>query len=149
MHFPTEKTKWYTFLTGIIITVLFLVFCSEVYYNMYSGDPEFSNEMYNQNMYFVAAAFTVLLNWAFVSIFFLLWDPVDKRVIKWLIMLVVTLIFTPVVVFIYPDGEFASQNLDFSWQLKNFNIINVVVAFVLYIINSVAINCFSNNNEFI
>ena len=148
MRFPTQKKKWFTFLIGFMVSVLFLVFCIPLYEMMYY-EPEFSNEMYNQNMYFVAAAFTVLLNWAFVSIFFLLWDPVDKRFTKWLIMLVVTLIFTPVVVFIYPDGEFASQNLDFSLQLKNFNIINVVVAFVLYIINSVAINCFSSNAEFI
>lgn len=148
MHFPTKKTKWYTFLTGFMVSVLFFAFCVDLYEMMYY-EPEFCNEMYNSGMYYVAAGFTILLNWAFVSIFFLLWDPVDKRVVKWLIMLIVTLVFTPTVVFIYPDGEFASQNLDFSAQLKNFNIINVIIALVLYIVNSVAINCFSNNNEFV
>ena len=47
----SSMKDWMYLLAGVIITVLYLVFATPIYELMYY-DAEFSNEMYNENMYF-------------------------------------------------------------------------------------------------
>lgn len=134
---------WMSLLIGIILTVLFLVFATPIYELMYY-DAEFSNEMYNENMYFVVALTTALIAWGIAIIYYWIIDYLD-RWYHWIAAFIISIACTPVVTFVYPDSTFSEMNMDFSTQLGNFAIINVVVGIILFLLASFSVKNLSSH----
>lgn len=130
---------------GIVVTVLFLVFGTPIYECLYYSS-EFSNEIYNSNMYFVIAIVTTIVCWGVAVIYYLLIDK-DKfsRFWHWFFTLVIVLLLTPVITYVCLDNELSNTGMDFTTQLGHFALINMVVAFVLFIVVSFSIKGLSKN----
>ena len=139
----SEKRDWIFLFIGIAITALFLIFSTQIYELLYYNS-EFSNEMYNENMYFVLASATALVCWFIAVMYYLIIDRFD-RWYHWLIAMVITLVCTPVITYTYPDSIFSEMNFDFSVQLINFAIVNIIVALVLFLIVSFSVKSLSSN----
>lgn len=134
---------WIFLLIGIIFTVLFLVFATPIYELMYY-DAEFSNEMYNENMYFVVALTTSLISWGIAIVYYWIIDYLD-RWYHWIAAFIISVVCTPVVTFVYPDSAFSEMNMDFSTQLGNFAIINIVVGIILFLLASFSVKSLSSH----
>ena len=70
-----EKKDWIFFIAGIILSVLFAIFCADIYEALYY-EPEFSNEMYNQGLYNLAAIITLASCWGVGIIYYLVLEHI-------------------------------------------------------------------------
>lgn len=143
-----EKKDWVAFILGIIISVLFVVFCTDIYEVIYY-EPEFANEMYNQNMYTICAIFTTLVCWGVGILYYWIleiWFTCD-RWFHWLISIIVVIMLAPSVTFVYSDSFFQEANLDFYIQERNFAIVSLGVSVILYLVLCFCIKGLSMNNR--
>jgi hypothetical protein len=132
-------------ITGLIITLLFLVFSTKIFESLYY-EREFSNEMYNQNLYFVVAIVTAIIAWVAAGIFYYAINSVSfSRWYHWLTVLGVAVVLSAVVNYIYPNNIFSGDGLDFSAQLFSFCVVNVAVEAVLFIVASFSMRWWSSN----
>ncbi|WP_314077793.1 hypothetical protein [Hoylesella pleuritidis] len=132
-------------ISGLVITLLFLVFPASVFEALYY-EREFSNEMYNQNLYFSVALVTAFVAWSFAGIYYYLIDSVSfSRWYHWLLMLVTAVVLTSVINYIYPDDIFSSAGLDFVGQLFSFCIVDLAIEIVLFVIASFSLRWWSAN----
>lgn len=132
-------------IAGLVITLLFLVFSTMVFESLYY-EREFSNEMYNQNLYFVVAIVTTVIAWASAGIFYYAINSVSfSRWYHWLVVLGVAVVLSAVVNYIYPNNIFSSDGVDFSAQLFSFCVVNMAVEAVLFIIASFSMRWWSSN----
>lgn len=132
-------------ISGLVITLLFLVFPASVFETLYY-EREFSNEMYNQNLYFSVALVTAFVAWSFAGIYYYLIDSVSfSRWYHWLLMLVTAVVLTSVINYIYPDDIFSSAGLDFVSQLFSFCIVDLAIEIVLFVIASFSLRWWSAN----
>lgn len=132
-------------IAGLVITLLFLVFSTKVFESLYY-EREFSNEMYNQNLYFVVAIVTTVIAWASAGIFYYAINSVSfSRWYHWLVVLGVAVVLSAIVNYIYPNNIFSSDGVDFSAQLFSFCVVNMAVEAVLFIIASFSMRWWSSN----
>ena len=132
-------------ISGAVLTVLFMIFAAPLYESLYY-EREFSNEMYNQNLYFTVAVVCTLTAWGLAGIYYYVINSVSfSRWYHWLIVLIAAVIIAPTVNFIYPNNVFSYDGLDFSAQLFSFFFVNVVVEAVLFTIVSFSIRWWSSN----
>lgn len=139
----TQMKDWIPLLVGVILTVLFVVFSTQIYELMYY-DSEFSNEMYNEKMYFAVSMITAAISWLVAILYYWVIDYLD-RWYHWLIFLVVAVIATSFVAFYYPDSVFSDLNLDFTTQLWTFSLINACVGLVVYLIATISTKSLSSH----
>ena len=139
------KKNFILLITGLVITLLFLIFSTKVFESLYY-EREFSNEMYNQNLYFVVAIVTAIIAWVSAGIFYYAINSVSfSRWYHWLIVLGVAVVLSAVVNYIYPNNIFSSDGLNFSAQLFSFCIVNLAVEAVLFIVASFSMRWWSSN----
>lgn len=132
-------------IAGLVITLLFLILSTPIFENLYY-EREFSNEMYNQNLYLVVAVVTALIAWAAAGIYYYAINSVSfSRWYHWLIVLGVAAVSAPTINYIYPNSIFSGDGLDFSAQLFSFCVMDFVVEAVLFIIASFSIRWWSSN----
>ena len=132
-------------ITGLIITLLFLIFSTKIFEELYY-EREFSNEMYNQNLYFVVAVVTAIIAWVAAGIFYYAINSVSfSRWYHWLAVLGVAVVLSAVVKYIYPNNIFSGEGLDFSAQLFSFCVVNVAVEAVLFVVASFSMRWWSSN----
>jgi len=132
-------------ITGIVLTILFLIFATPAYELLYY-ESSFSNEMFNNNMYFIIAIVTVILCWAMAGIYYYLIDSVRfSRWYHWGIILIAAMLLSALFTYFYPNNEFLDQELDLSSDLVNFSIVNVLVSGIVFIIASFSIRWWSSN----
>ena len=132
-------------ITGLIITLLFLIFSTKIFEELYY-EREFSNEMYNQNLYFVVAVVTAIIAWVAAGIFYYAINSVSfSRWYHWLAVLGVAVVLSAVVNYIYPNNIFSGEGLDFSAQLFSFCVVNVAVEAVLFVVASFSMRWWSSN----
>ena len=132
-------------IAGLVITLLFLILSTPIFENLYY-EREFSNEMYNQNLYLVVAVVTALIAWAAAGIYYYAINSVSfSRWYHWLIVLRVAAVLAPTINYIYPNSIFSGDGLDFSAQLFSFCVMDFVVEAVLFIIASFSIRWWSSN----
>ena len=132
-------------IAGLVITLLFLILSTPIFENLYY-EREFSNEMYNQNLYLVVAVVTALIAWAAAGIYYYAINSVSfSRWYHWLIVLGVAAVLAPTINYIYPNSIFSGDGLDFSAQLFSFCVMEFVVEAVLFIIASFSIRWWSSN----
>lgn len=139
------KKNFILLVVGAVITLLFLVFSTKIFEMLYY-ERQFSNEMYNQNLYFVVAVITALIAWGFAGIFYYAINSVSfSRWYHWLVVLGVAVVLTSVVNYIYPNNMFSTDGLDFTSQLFSFCVVNAAVEAVLFIIASFSMRWWSSN----
>ena len=132
-------------IAGLVITLVFLIFSTKIFESLYY-EREFSNEMYNQNLYFVVAIVTAIIAWASAGIFYYAINSVSfSRWYHWLVVLGVAVVLSAVINYIYPNNIFTSDGFDFSAQLFSFCIVNLAVEVVLFIIASFSMRWWSSN----
>lgn len=139
------KKNFILLVVGAVITLLFLVFSTKIFEMLYY-ERQFSNEMYNQNLYFVVAVITALIAWGLAGVFYYAINSVSfSRWYHWLVVLGVAVVLTSVVNYIYPNNIFSADGLDFTSQLFSFCVVNAAVEAVLFIIASFSMRWWSSN----
>lgn len=139
------KKNFILLIIGAVITLLFLVFSTKIFEMLYY-ERQFSNEMYNQNLYFVVAVITALIAWGFAGIYYYAINSVSfSRWYHWLVVLGVAVVLTSVVNYIYPNNIFSADGLDFTAQLFSFCVVNAAVEAVLFIVASFSMRWWSSN----
>lgn len=123
---------------GIVFSALFVIFSTPFYELLYM-DGEFSNEMYNNNMYLVVACYTTLLVWFFAVLFYWIIDSIHfAHFWVWFLLVVLVTALSPCVVHYYVGDYLNENNLDLLFiPLRNFNIINTFVTLVYFVILSI------------
>ncbi len=130
---------------AVIVTLLVLVFPDQVFELGYY-EREFSNEMYNENLYLIVAVVSVLVAWIAAGAFYYLINSVSfSRWYHWLLVLGIASVLSAVVNYIYPSGIFSDLGYDFSGQLFSFCVFDLVVTAVLYVVASFGIRWWSSN----
>ncbi|MBQ9556232.1 MAG: hypothetical protein IJV05_08405 [Muribaculaceae bacterium] len=140
-----HKVIW--LIAGLIISVLFIVFSAQVYEYLYY-EQEFSEWMFEQNLYLRLSLFIVIIAWAMAAIFYYglsLLFVNFSRWYHWLIMLIVTVSLAPGVAFYYLNGQTIEEALEFSIQCQAISTINVALTAVFFIIASYSMRWWSRN----
>ena len=141
------KHNFIWLIAGLVISVLFIVFATQVYEYLYY-EEEFSGWMYEQNLYQQMAGFIVILTWAMAAIFYYgisLLFVNFSRWYHWLIMLIITTCLAPGVAFYYLNGESLEQSYEFIIQCQAISYINVGLTALFFIIASYSIRWWSRN----
>lgn len=130
---------------GIIITALYMIFPTEIYESM-NLDPSFMDEMYNAHLYSTIATSIAITVWIVALVYYYAINSVRfSRWFHWLIMLLFTILIAPSISFYFPFSEFSEEGKDYLMQLLQFNIINVGITILLFIIVSFSIRWWSTN----
>lgn len=132
-------------ISGLVITLLFLILAAPIFEALYY-DNEFSNEMYNQNLYLIVAVVTSAVAWALAGLYYYAINSVSfSRWYHWLIVLIVAIILSPLISYIYSNNMFSDDGLDFSNQLFGFCMIDLLVEGVMFIVASFSVRWWSSN----
>lgn len=130
---------------GIVLSLLFLFFPSWIYEIGYFQN-EFSNEMYNEGLYFTVALITVSVAWIASATYYYVINSVSfSRWYHWAIMLFSASIISSVVAYICCDRLFTQMGYDFSYQLRSFCLVDFVISILIFIISSFSIRWWSSN----
>ena len=126
------NTKFVLLVTGALLSLLLVVFAAQVFELLYY-EREFSNEMFNQGNYTTVALLAVGVAWVLAAVFYYAVNSVSfSRWYHWLIVLAVAAMTVPVVVYVWLDGQFAGDGLDFSGQLFSFSLMAMLVEVVIF-----------------
>ena len=118
---------------GVFITLVFLLFPSWIFEAGYY-ETEFSNEMYNENLYLVVAVITAAVAWGGAALFYYVVNSVSfSRWYHWLLTLGVSSVLTTVACYA------------FSSQLVGFCLIDFLAAVALFVVASFAMRWWSSN----
>lgn len=139
------NTKFVLLVTGALLSLLLVVFAAQVFELLYY-EREFSNEMFNQGNYTTVALLAVGVAWVLAAVFYYAVNSVSfSRWYHWLIVLAVAAMTVPVVVYVWLDGQFAGDGLDFSGQLFSFSLMTMLVEVVIFTVASFSMRWWSSN----
>lgn len=139
------NTKFVLLVTGALLSLLLVVFAAQVFELLYY-EREFSNEMFNQGNYTTVALLAVGVAWVLAAVFYYAVNSVSfSRWYHWLIVLAVAAMTVPVVVYVWLDGQFAGDGLDFSGQLFSFSLMAMLVEVVIFTVASFSMRWWSSN----
>lgn len=131
--------------TGIILTILFMVFTTDLF-EMFYYEMQFSNEMYNNGLYFVASLSTAIIAWLCAAIFYYGINSVSfSRWYHWLVMLVIAGIIVTAINVPYLESVFSDNGIDFSKELAVFAVVNIIIECIIYTIASFSMRWWSTN----
>lgn len=131
--------------SGILLTLIFVALSASIFEVLYY-DNEFSNEMYNQNIYLIVSIVTVAVAWAFAGVYYYAINSVRfSRWYHWLIVLACAIVIAPVISYVYANNIFSDDGLDFGNQLFGFCMVDLVVEAVMFIIASFSMRWWSSN----
>lgn len=139
------KTNTILLISGAVLTLLFIIFSAPIFEMLYY-EREFSNEMYNENLYMVVALVTSVVAWALAAVFYYVINSVSfSRWYHWLIVLLVASVLAPVINYAYPNSIFSELDYDFSAQLYGFCLVDMMLEAVFFIIASFSMRWWSAN----
>ena len=131
--------------TGIILTILFMVFATDLF-EMFYYEMQFSNEMYNNGLYFVASLSTAIIAWLCAAIFYYGINSVSfSRWYHWLVMLVIAGIIVTAINVPYLESVFSDNGIEFSKELAVFAVVNIIIECIIYTIASFSMRWWSTN----
>lgn len=131
--------------TGIILTILFMVFATDLF-EMFYYEMQFSNEMYNNGLYFVASLSTAIIAWLCAAIFYYGINSVSfSRWYHWLVMLVIAGVIVTAINVPYLESVFSDNGIDFSKELAVFAVVNIIIECIIYTIASFSMRWWSTN----
>lgn len=132
-------------LIGAIISLLFLIFPAQMFETIFY-DLEFSNEMYNQNLYIIVALITTIIAWGGMAIYYYAINSVSfSRWYHWLITVAVCMVLSATVNYMVVDHFFAIEQMSFDRQLFNFCIYDAFTTAILCIVSAFSIRWWSSN----
>ena len=132
-------------IAGAVISLLFLVLNTKIFEALYF-ERQFSNEMYNQNLYFVVAVVTLLVAWGLAAVFYYVINSVRfSRWYNWLAVLGAACVVAPVASYVICNNAFSAEGYNFSAQLFSFCVIDLAVEAVLFIVASFSMRWWSSN----
>ena len=132
-------------IAGAVISLLFLVLKTKIFEALYF-ERQFSNEMYNQNLYFVVAVVTLLVAWGLAAVFYYVINSVRfSRWYNWLAVLGAACVVAPVASYVIYNNAFSAEGYNFSAQLFSFCVIDLAVEAVLFIVASFSMRWWSSN----
>lgn len=140
-----HKAIW--LIAGLIISVLFIVFSTQVYEALYY-EPQFSEWAFEQGLYLRLSVFIVAITWALAAAFYYglsLLFVNFSRWYHWLIMFIITVALAPGVAFYYINGETIEEALEYTIQCQAVSTINVVLTALFFIIASFSMRWWSRN----
>lgn len=130
---------------GAVITLLYLLLGTPLYEALYY-EREFSNEMYNENLYLTVSIVTTLVAWGFAGIYYYVVNSVSfSRWYHWLIVLIAACVVAPLINFAYPESIFKGLGYDFSAQIFSFCMVDLAIEAILFIVVSFSIRWWSSN----
>ena len=130
-------------IAGLVVIALYVIFSVAIHEALYY-ESEFSQEMYNNNMYLVVALINSGIALATAAIYYYAINSVSfARWYHWLIFLGIAVIFAFALDFIYPNSVFSEY--EFTTQLLQFSLLNIIVEALLFIIVSYSIRWWSSN----
>jgi hypothetical protein len=139
------KKKTILLACGIVITVLFALFSTQLYEQLFY-EREFSNAMYNYHIYSITAIITAGISWAVAAIYYYVINSVSfSRWYHWLIMLVVTCLLSMLACYLYATNTFSANDYDFKAQTFAFCLVNNIVATVMFFVSSFSMRWWSQN----
>lgn len=130
---------------GIVVTLLVIIFPDHVFEAMYYSN-EFSNEMYNEHLYVVAALVTAGVAWGAAALFYYAIDSVSfSRWWHWLATGAVATVAAPVASSAWASSAFTALGYDFSAQLVSFGLFQAILTMAMYAVASFAMRWWSAN----
>lgn len=130
---------------GLVLTLLFILFPSAVYETGYFQN-EFSNEMYNENLYFMSAVLTAGITWTCSAVYYYLVNSVSfSRWYHWIIVMTLASVASTIAGYMYCSNFFSAMGFDFAFQLRNFSFVNFVIGALLFTVSSFSIRWWSTN----
>ncbi len=139
------KSKFILLISGAVVSLLLLIFSAQVFELLYY-EREFSNEMFNQGLYTIVALLIVATAWVMGGIYYYVVNSVSfSRWYHWLVVLGICAVLVPVVTYVWLDGQFATDGLDFASQQLTFALYAMLVEVVMFIIASFSMRWWSSN----
>ena len=139
------NTKFVLLVTGALLSLLLVVFAAQVVAFVYCGRA-FSSGWFIQGNYTTVALLAVGVAWVLAAVFYYAVNSVSfSRWYHWLIVLAVAAMTVPVVVYVWLDGQFAGDGLDFSGQLFSFSLMAMLVEVVIFTLASFSMRWWSSN----
>ena len=136
-------------ITGIVLSLLFLLSSYSYDYNLYYSlgySAGYSNEMLNLQVYPVIAIITLIVAWGGAAIYYYAINSVKfDRWYHWLAVLAVVVVLAPVVCYVYNDAVFKDSNLAYTGEAIRFEFWTVIFAALFYVIASYSIRWWSSN----
>ena len=132
-------------IAGLVVIALYVIFSMQIYELLYY-ESEFSQAMYEENMYLVVALINSGIALTTAAIYYYAINSVSfARWYHWLIFLGIAVIFAFAIDFIYPNSVFSEYDYEFTTQLLQFSLLNIIVEALLFIIVSYSIRWWSSN----
>ena len=131
-------------IAGLVVTALYVIFSMQIYELLYY-ESEFSQAMYEENMYLVVALINSGIALATAAIYYYAINSVSFARWYQLIFLGIAVIFAFALDFIYPNSVFSEYDYEFTTQLLQFSLLNIIVEALLFIIVSYSIRWWSSN----
>ena len=130
---------------GLLVTLLFMLSPSSVFEAGFY-ETEFSNEMYNENLYLVVAVVTAAVSWGAAALFYYVINSVSfSRWYHWLVTMCAASLLTVAIDYMYPNSVFSDLVYDFTSQLASFCLFNFVVAAFFFVLASFSMRWWSSN----
>lgn len=142
LSYARLKQDWVPLFVAMAVTILYVVFATPIYDILYHGNAEFSDMMFEQNLYVSVALITSAIVWVGAILYYWILDRYSSWLI-WILFFAVVLVGSSVGAFYFPDMKFAEY--DFTQDLQMFALVNIAVAFVLFFAVSLGVKNLSKN----
>lgn len=131
---------------GVAITVLFMIFPTQIYEAVRYFEGGYSNELYNYGIYDTFAMITAGIAWAVALIYYYVINSVRfDRWPHWLIMLLVAIILVPAACFSYNEYVFSENGLAYLGESLQMSVFHVLFGAVMFVVASFAARWWSTN----
>lgn len=139
------KDKLVYLCIGIAVTVLFFVFREEVYNAFYYASG-FNDQLWNLGLYDIIAIITIVMAWGGAAIYYYAINSVRwDRWWHWLVVLAVVTLLTPSICYGVNVHAFSEAGLEFQLEAASFEMGNLVITALMFIIASFSIRWWSTN----
>ena len=130
---------------GLVVTALLLAVPTQVF-ELFYYDTEFSNEMYNNHLYFTVALTVSVTAWGLSGIFYYAINSVSfSRWYHWLIVLGASMAVSSVTCYLHITNVMEAMQIDFSIQAFHFAVIVAVISAIMFAVASFAMRWWSSN----
>lgn len=130
---------------GIVVTVLFFVFKSQLMEALFTADG-YSDEMYNRGLYGTIALVTIAVGWGLAAIYYYVINSVRfARWWHWLSLMIIAVLAVPILSYVINNAVFTANDLSYSNEMVSFAFSNTVWAALMYVVASFSLRWWSTN----
>ena len=130
---------------GLIVTAAAIALSDTLFEALYF-DNEFSNEMYNNHLYFTNILIVAITAWGLAAIYYYIINSVSfSRWYHWLMVLAAAVIICPIASYFHITGTMEEMQLNFEHQAFHFVLTEAFVEAAMFVIASFSIRWWSSN----